>query len=218
VSGYRRVIGPSRREPSGARYDPVVPSPAPRRDTLSDLARERDAGRAVELVDGSIVPKALPRPEHGDAQASLSGALHPFRGGPGGPRGPGGWWIMTEVEVLYAQTEEAFRHDLLGFRRDRPPVRPTGIPVRERPDWVCEVLSPSTARYDVVQKQRTLHAHEVPHYWLLDPEHETLSVLRWSADAYLSVLNAGVGEVLRAEPFDAIELDVAELFGRSLTP
>jgi Uma2 family endonuclease len=184
--------------------------------TLDELAVLRDRGLAVELIDGEIVEKAMPKAEHGNAQGTLSGILHPFRRRAGGPRGPGGWWIMSEVEVLYPATSETFRHDLLGFRRERFPTAPTGMPVKDRPDWVAEILSPSTARYDVVKKQRTLHGCGVPHYWLVDPEHETLTVLRWSETAYLRVLDAGVGDVVRAEPFDAIELDVAELFGRDV--
>lgn len=101
----------------------------------------------------------------------------------------------------------------MGFRREVHPERPDEHPVAARPDWACEILSPSTARYDLVEKQRTLHGHGVPHYWIVDPEHQTLTVMRWHEGHYLRVLDAGVGDVVRAEPFDAIELDVRELFG-----
>src|SRR5262249_55414911 len=111
------------------------------------------------------------------------------------------------------KTGEVFRHDLLGFRRDLHETCPAEMPVEARPDWVCEILSPTTARYDVVQKQRTLHAHEVPHYWIVDPEHETLTVLRRADAAYLRGLDAGVGDVVKAEPFEAVEIAIAELFG-----
>jgi Uma2 family endonuclease len=189
--------------------------PARRPATLEDLAILRDQGLAVELVDGEIVHKAMPKPEHGSAQRKLGAILDPFDGRSGGPRGPGGWWIMTEVEVFYPKIEEAFRHDLVGFRRDRLPARPQGLPVRERADWVCEILSPSTASHDIVTKQRTLHAHGVPHYWILDPEHETLGVLEHdpAAKAYVNVLNAGASDLVRAPPFEAIEIDVGTIFG-----
>ena len=78
----------------------------------------------------------------------------------------------------------------------------------------AEILSPSTARYDVVKKQRTYHLHGVPHYWLLDPTHETLTVLRHTAEGYLQVLTATIGDAIRAEPFDGIEISVSDLFGR----
>jgi Uma2 family endonuclease len=180
---------------------------------LEELTRLWDQGHAVELIEGEIVRKAMPTVGHGSAQIKLGELLGPFNRRTGGPRGPGGWWIMSEVDILYAKTEEVFRHDGLGFRRDLHAERPSDHPVRARADWACEILSPSNARTDLVQKQRTLHLHGVPHYWIVDPEHETLTVLRWTEIAYLRVLDAGVGDVVQ-EPFDGLELSIAELFGR----
>lgn len=184
------------------------------RASIAELARLRDEGHAVELVDGEIVHKAAPLPEHGAAQLKLGELLGGFNRQGGGPGGPGGWWLMAEVEVLYPDTAEVFRHDVVGFRRDRHPERPSGVPVEARPDWVCEILSPSTARYDVVKKQRTLHGHRVPHYWIVDPEHETLTVLRYHEESYLRVLDAGVGDAVEAEPFEGVPIPVGVLFGR----
>jgi Uma2 family endonuclease len=181
--------------------------------TLDELAVLRDQGHAVELIGGEIVYKAMPAPAHGSAQIKTGELLGGFNRRSGGDRGPGGWWIMTEVDVLYERTREVCRHDVLGFRRDRHAKRPEEMPVKARPDWACEILSPSTARIDLGPKQRLLHAHGVPHYWILDPEHQTLTVIRHANEHYLRVLDAGVGDRVRAEPFDAIELDVAELFG-----
>ena len=85
--------------------------------------------------------------------------------------------------------------------------------MRVRPDWVCEILSPSTSRVDQVKKLRTLHAHGVTHYWILDPEREMITVHRHAAEGYLTALSAGPDELVRAEPFELIEIDVGELFG-----
>ena len=64
-----------------------------------------------------------------------------------------------------------------------------------------------------VKKLRIDHAAGVPHYWLLDPRAATLTVMRWSEPGYTTVLAAERGETVRAEPFDAIELEVGTLFG-----
>lgn len=130
---------------------------------------------------------------------------------PGGNR-PGGWWLASEVEVEYEQ-RQVYRHDAEGWRRETTPERPSGRLVRVRPDWVAEVLSPSNAGNDLVKKLRTLSQHGVPHYWIVDPEHRTLTVMRWTAEGYLTVLTAAEEDVVRAEPFDAIDLDVGMLFG-----
>ena len=85
--------------------------------------------------------------------------------------------------------------------------------MRVRPDWVCEVLSPSNASTDTVKKLRTLHAHKVPYYWLADPDRRTLTVLRWEGAGYLAILNAEAGELVRAEPFETLELRTGPIFG-----
>ena len=177
--------------------------------TLADALAVSDE-RAVELVDGELVEKAAPSFEHGEAQAQVAGQLTNRFGGP--PRGgAGGWWIGTEVDVQYA--DQLFRHDVVGWRRDRAAARPTGRPVEMRPDWVCEVLSPSNAATDSVRKLRTLHGHGVPHYWLVDPDRKTLTVLRWQDEGYLTLLTAEAGEVVRAEPFQSMELRTGPIFG-----
>jgi Uma2 family endonuclease len=185
-------------------------SAAPRhKATAADLVSARGDPFA-EVIAGLVVEKASPSAEHGAAQAALVATLWPrFHNRHGG--GPGGWWIMSEVEVEL-ETHEIYRPDVVGWRRSRVPERPTGRPVRIRPDWVCEVLSASNADNDLVTKFRVYHRNEVPHYWLLDPESRTLIVYRWSEAGYVAVLTAKRDETVRAEPFEAIELSVGLLF------
>lgn len=190
-----------------------APIPPRRRMTLADVMPLILEERPFELIDGELVEKAAPSSAHGAAQSKAGAVLDPYNRKPGGPRGPGGWWIMSELDIRYPQTDEVFRHDLCGYRRERCPERPVGFPVELRPDWAMEILSRSNARFDTVKKQRTLHAHEVPHYWLLDPDARTLTVLRHHPDGYLVVLAAQTGDVVRAEPLDAITIEIDELLG-----
>jgi Uma2 family endonuclease len=81
-----------------------------------------------------------------------------------------------------------------------------------RPVWVCEILS-TNQRNDLVKKKRVYHRHHVPHCWIVDPEQEMMSAHRWMPDGYIEVLVAERGEVVRAEPFDAIPLTVGVIFG-----
>ena len=184
---------------------PLLPS------TAADLASLPPNVRA-EVINGEIVEKANPSAEHADAQG---GALVHLRGlyhrRPGGEK-PGGWWILPEVEIELAP-HEVYRPDIAGWRRDRTPERPRGLPVKSRPDWICEVLSPSNASNDLVKKLRVYHQSHVDHYWVVDPQNETLTVLRWTPDGYLTALTAGRADRVRAEPFEAVELPVGVLFG-----
>jgi Uma2 family endonuclease len=182
------------------------PAPATAEDLLAVVDHDR-----LEIIAGAIVEKAAPSPAHGFSETRLGGVLHGFNRRPG-RRGPGGWWIMTEIHVEYA-TGEIYCHDAAGWRRDRTPERPTDWPVRIRPDWVCEIISPKHERQDLVVKPRALHTAEVPHYWAIHPEEKMLLVHRWASAGYTVVLAATSGDRVQAEPFDAIELDVSELFG-----
>jgi Uma2 family endonuclease len=180
--------------------------------TAQDLLALPDMAR-TEVIHGALVDKAAPSAEHGDAQLALGERLRGrFHRKSGSGDAPGGWWIVVEVEVEF-ETHEVFRPDLVGWRRDRVPERPRGRPVRVRPDWVCEVLSPSNAKTDLVDKFQVLHRCGVPHYWIVDPERELLTVHRWERDGYLVVLQAARGQAVRAEPFAAMELKVGLLFG-----
>jgi Uma2 family endonuclease len=182
-------------------------SPASRLATAADLAALPDEAGA-EVVGGRVVYKASPSFEHGDAQSALAGLL---RFG-GGDRGGHGWWLATEVEIELA-AHEVYRPDIVGWRRDRVPARPTGTPVHELPDWVCEVLSPSTAGRDLSQKQLGYHRAGVPSYWIVDPEHATVTTYRWHTEGYLATATATRGDRVRLDPFPEVELPVDELFG-----
>ncbi|MBA2542581.1 MAG: Uma2 family endonuclease [Deltaproteobacteria bacterium] len=176
--------------------------------TASDLAALPDK-QPAEVIRGAIVEKAAPSYEHGDAQSSLAELLKPpFQRGRGGP---GGWWIATEVEIEL-ETHEVYLPDVAGWRRDRV-QRPRGRPIRIRPDWIAEILSKSNAENDLGPKRISYHRAGVPHYWIVDPEHETLTVYRWSSEGYVVHLTAGRRERVRAAPFEDIELQIGQLFG-----
>lgn len=180
--------------------------------TIADFFAIPESVRFHELRDGQLIEKAAPAGEHGNAQAGIVGAIHaPFQR-KRGSGGPGGWWIATEVEVLL-ETGDIVRPDVLGWRRETCPARPIGTPVKARPDWVCEVVSPSNAKEDTVKKLRLYHRVAIPYYWIVDPRDSTLTVLRWSADGYVTVLRAESPDVVRAEPFDAVVIAIGTLFG-----
>jgi len=186
-------------------------APSSKRATFDDLLALGHDVRA-EVIHGTIVEKASPSGEHGSTQASVVAAfIRRFQRRPGG-RWPGGWWFATEAEVEY-ETHEIYVHDVAGWRRERMPARPTGRPIRVRPDWTCEILSPSNAKRDLVDKFQVLQRCVIPHYWVIDPIEQTLIVHCWQPAGYLVVLTAAAGDVVRAEPFDAVELRVATLFG-----
>ncbi|MCK6526603.1 Uma2 family endonuclease [Myxococcota bacterium] len=128
-----------------------------------------------------------------------------------GRGGPGGWWLMSDVD-LELERHEVYRPDLLGYRKDRVPDFPRERPLRLRPDWVCEVLSPSNARYDLGHKRGVYHRAGVPWYWIVDPVHRTIVACAWHEKGYL-IAEGQEGEGnLRLPPFPEAELDLDAIF------
>jgi Uma2 family endonuclease len=187
-----------------------VSAPATRRFTLDDLLAIPEERRRHEIVDGQLFEKEAASGKHGGAQVRMSRVLGPYDRRPGG-RWPGGWWFATEAEVQLAP-DEVYRPDIAGWRRERLPELPSTVPVLVRPDWACEILS-SKQRNDLVRKKRGYHRFGVAHYWIVDPAEESLSVNRWTPEGYLEVLAADRADRVRAEPFEALELNVATFFG-----
>jgi Uma2 family endonuclease len=178
--------------------------------TMADLLAIPEGERNHEVIDGVLLAKEAASGRHGGAQFELCARLGPYNRSADRP--PGGWWLATEVEVLFEDTQ-VFKPDVVGWRRDRLAELPAVVPTSVLPDWLCEILSPSNRRRDLVQKKPVYHRHRVPHYWIVDPAAETLSVNRWHPDGYVEVLIAERVERVRAEPFDGVDLQVGVLFG-----
>jgi Uma2 family endonuclease len=180
--------------------------------TLADLIALPETTRFHEIVAGELVEKPAPTGEHGAAQAALTSSLFGSFSRPPGGRVPGGWWFETAVDIEL-EAHEVYRPDVVGWRRERSPQRPSGTAIRLRPDWICEIVSASNAKNDHITKFETYRRAGVPHYWIADPQLLTLHVFRWTPDGYLVALTAQAGDRVHAEPFEAIELEVGVLFG-----
>jgi len=180
---------------------------ARRRATYDDVLAA-PAHLVAELLDGEL--SLVPRPAMGHTVvASTLGAElgGPFQRGRGGP---GGWWILDEPELHLAA--DVLVPDLAGWRRERMPEMPR-VPYFElAPDWVCEVLSPSTAGLDRVKKLGIYLREGVGYVWFVDPEGRTLEVFRREAQAYVVAQTFTGDDPVRAEPFDAIELELGLLW------
>ena len=163
--------------------------------------------KVAEILDGELFLSPRPAPRHSVACSQLFGALVPFGDG---HDGPGGWRILFEPECHFG--ENVLVPDLGGWRRERMPAIPDTAFFSLAPDWVCEVLSPSTERIDRGRKLRICAAAGVAHAWLLNPVERTLEVLRLRDGAWTIVAVCSGSDAVRVEPFDAIELALAPLW------
>jgi Uma2 family endonuclease len=184
--------------------------PARKPATYADLAALPEGVRA-EIIGGEIILHPSSLPEHGYIQ----GGLGRWVGGPyqydGGRGGPGGWWIIPEIDVRISP-DDTVRPDLSGWRRERLPSPWGKRPIDVVPDWICEILSPSNVRHDQVVK-RSLYARQaVPYYWIVDPDARTLTALQLSDARWIEVGVWDETATVRIPPCDAIDLEVGRLF------
>src|SRR5712691_4772955 len=185
----------------------MMASPVKRRATYDDVLQV-PPHRVAEIVDGDLHVSPHPASRHALAASVLgSGLGPPFHHGRGGP---GGWWILFEPELHFG--DDVLVPDLAGWRRERMPAIPDAAFFTLAPDWVCEVLSPSTERIDRGRKLRIYAGAGVAHAWFVNPVERTLEVLRLRDGAWTIVAVCSGSETVRVEPFDAIELALARLW------
>jgi Uma2 family endonuclease len=161
-----------------------------------------------EILGGQLYTHPRPAPKHAMAYSALGGNLwNPFHNGKGGP---GGWWLIDEPE-LHLGTD-ILVPDLAGWRRERMQALPESAYFELAPDWVCEILSPATARTDRVIKMPLYAREQVQHLWLVDPDLRTLEVYElregyWSLQASLKD-----DDQVRQSPFAASEFSLGSLW------
>ncbi len=178
-------------------------SPSRKPATYEDLKAVPEHMMA-QIIDGDLI--VMPRPAAGHAKVTSEVGyelIGPFGRGKGGP---GGWLIFDEPELHLAA--DILVPDLGAWRRE-PAVLPATMPFfTVVPDWICEVLSPSTAVIDRVKKAR-IYAREGVHWkWTIDPIGKTLEADELRDGSWVSLGSWGPGEKPRVQPFDAIELEL----------
>lgn len=181
--------------------------------TAEHLARYEDLfslpGNIVgEVIAGQLHTHPRPAPSHAQASYSLGADLgQPFGRGRGCPSG---WWILDEPELHLS--EGILVPDLAGLFRERMSTLPKTAGFEMAPDWVCEGISPTTARIDRIPKLPRYAAAGVAHCWLIDPDARTLEDYANQDGRCLLLGTWGGDEVASIDPFAAIPLSLAGLW------
>lgn len=162
----------------------------------------------AEIIHGALHLQPRPASTHALASSALGfevgGAFHSGRGG------PGGWWIIDEPELHLGP--DVLVPDLAGWRKERMPTYPDVPWFDLAPDWVCEVLSPSTRRIDLTDK-RSIYAREVVgHLWFVDPIERILEAFALRDGAWTILATLKDDQPVRLAPFDAIEFPLDALW------
>jgi len=161
-----------------------------------------------EILHGQLITQPRPAPRHARASSIIGGEIvSPYDQGRGGP---GGWWILDEPELHL--DSHILVPDLAGWRRERLPQLPEEAYFSVAPDWVCEVLSPGTARTDRAVKMPIYAEQSVQWLWLVDPDNRMLEVYRLLDGHWLLEHTWQNDEVVKAPPFDQVSMALSDLW------
>lgn len=179
-----------------------------RRATYEDVLNAPEH-MVAEIIDGVLYLSPRPALQHalatGALFSDLDGAYTKGRGG------PGGWWLLFEPELHLGQ--DIVVPDIAGWRRSRMPTTPAGPFSTLAPDWLCETLSPSTAKLDRTKKLGVYARERVWHIWLVDAKRHALEVLSLRGSSLVTQATYRAHERVCIEPFEAVEIDLAFLWG-----
>jgi Uma2 family endonuclease len=171
--------------------------PKPRPATYADI-EALPPHVTGQIAYGVLHSMPRPAPPHGRAAFELQVEVgNPFGRGRGGP---GGWVFLPEPELHLGQ--HVLVPDIAGWRRERLPVLPKTAWIETPPDWVCEILSPSTQRFDRTDKLAIYATFEVGHCWYVDPEARTLEVFARQGDKWLLEATFKDADPVAAPPFE----------------
>ena len=164
--------------------------------------------KVAEILDGELHLHPRPAPKHSLTSSEVGASLiPPFRHGRGGP---GGWWILDEPELHFG--EDVLVPDLGGWRKVRMPEFPEEAYFTLAPDWVCEVLSPSTRRMDMGPKREIYAREGVAYLWFVDPIAQTLEAFELQSGRWV-LLDTLTGDAsVSVPPFEAISFELSDLW------
>ena len=185
------------------RQDPEVRPRATCQDVL-----EAPRHQVAEIVDGALYTNPRPAAPHALAASALEidlGTAFQF-----GRGGPGGWWIIVEPELH--PSNDILVPDLAGWRRARMASYPATAYFTLTPDWVCEILSPSTRKLDLEAKRPAYAREGVRHLWLVDPGERTLEAFELTTGAWTRIATADDDELVRIAPFEAAGFNLADIW------
>jgi Uma2 family endonuclease len=161
-----------------------------------------------EIVAGRLHTQPRPLMGHGTSGSNLHGELYgPFHRGRGGP---GGWIFVVEPELHFGR--DIVVPDVAGWRSDRVDFKPADPWTSTPPDWVCEILSPSTERFDKGEKRAVYGRAGVGFLWLLDPRARILEAFANANGQWLLAGTASGSGDVALPPFEVASFPLPVLF------
>ena len=178
--------------------------------TLYEQLAALPEGLTGEILNGQLHTQPRPTGRHGRVAVGLDRRIG--RGYDDGDDGPGGWWIFIEPELHLVRDLEVAVPDLAGWRREHMPDIPQDHRFEVVPDWICEILSPSTASKDRAIKMPLYAHHGVAFAWIIDPAARMLEAYERDGDEWRLIAEGVDNDLVSIRPFDALALELRHLW------
>ena len=179
-----------------------------REATLRDYEEARDHHRA-QIIEGDLWVFAPASSGHQVSSIELGGLLEPARARVDGS----GWVILPDINLRLG-SRNVFSPDLTGWRRSKMATIPDTTYFDVVPDWICEILSPSTRRFDLGKKREVYARAGVEHLWFVEPKIQTVTVYALAGGDYRLVGSAQEDDHATLAPFADLDLDLGKLWRR----
>ncbi|MDX1942898.1 MAG: Uma2 family endonuclease [Saprospiraceae bacterium] len=159
-----------------------------------------------ELINGELVKKSAPNPEHQE----ISGLLYNK--------------IFTHIvekklgKILYAPIDVFLdehnvpQPDLVFVRQERLDIIDKKEGILGRPDMVIEIMSPNSVKRDRFDKKDLYERFAVPEYWIVDPQNMTIEIYKLQNNRYELIAFAAQSGIVRSEALGGWELEINQLF------
>jgi len=168
--------------------------------TYEDLVALGEDGLRHEIIDGAHHVNASPNlrhqriVQHLGFEIMLWLKLHPI----------GEMWCVA-VDVVFTK-HDVVVPDIIYVSNERRDIL-TNANVQGAPDLVVEVLSPSTRKWDQINKRRLYAQKNVPEFWIVDPRTNTVRVIRHGED----VAEFSENDTLVTPLLPGLEIKLAEI-------
>ena len=120
-------------------------------------------------------------------------------------------------EVLVAPTDVVLSEDIvvqpdiLFISKERLDIIKEAA-IMGSPDLIVEIISPSSASYDTVEKRDIYEEYVVKEYWLVFPQEKAIEVLALEDGVYRELCKGRKTGVVRSKIIVGLEVDLKEVF------
>ncbi|MDZ4702157.1 MAG: Uma2 family endonuclease [Rhodothermales bacterium] len=162
-------------------------------------------GAPYQLIDGQLVVSPSPSTYHQTLLLRLASRIHRFCEDSGQ-----GTAFIAPIDVYLSDTD-VYQPDLVVVRAGGLAIVEPRL-IRGAPDLVVEILSPSTAYYDLHQKKTAYERHGVVEYWVVDPIEQSVEVFERGHEGFVLLQRSAGAEAATSRCLSGFHVELESLF------